>query len=198
MAWLLRFANTSPAPLAHAPHTASLTTSTARVSSSGIASAYEGRHTPRDPGEALMSATHDADRILQQLKSALSAGDLQPSAMLSVVGEWVDRVSRLAKVRIDARIEVRRVELEAEKLQLVRVALGRAIVAAELEPGQRTALLRAFALELRAEVTAVERRSEMRALPPAPERELQDEGPRTRSVRGRGCDRRAATSPDPA
>jgi hypothetical protein len=123
---------------------------------------------PRDPGEALMSATHDADRILQQLKSALSAGDLQPSAMLSVVGEWVDRVSRLAKVVIDARIDVRRVELETEKLQVVRLALGRAIVAAQLDAEQRAALLRSFAAELRVEGDALERRSSMRTLPSGP------------------------------
>jgi hypothetical protein len=125
--------------------------------------ALEGRHEKRDPADALLGATHDADRILQQLKASLSAGDVQPSAMLSIVGEWVDRVARLAKVVIDTRIDLRRVELDAERLQLVRVAVGRAIGAADLDPGQRARFLRVLAAGLRVE--AEDRQPSVRIVP---------------------------------
>jgi hypothetical protein len=91
-----------------------------------------------------MSAA-DADRILTQLTAALDAGGIAPSTLLDVVGQWVDRMARLAKVIIDSRLGERRLELEAEQLQWVRVAVARAIVAAQLDAATRVVFLRAFA-----------------------------------------------------
>jgi hypothetical protein len=123
------------------------------------------------PADALIGAAADADRILRQLTAALDAGGVAPSTLLSVVGEWVDRMARLAKVIIDSRIDERRLALEAAQLQLVRVAVGRAIAAAGLDLEQRAMFLRVLGAELKTaplEIEAGERRESMRLPPGGP------------------------------
>jgi hypothetical protein len=122
---------------------------------SGMA-ALEGKHTPRDPGEALMAATADADAILQRLKAGIGAGGVSPSTLVDTIGQWIDRVGRLAKVVVDARIDMRKVELEAEQVQIMRVAVARAIAAAQLDAATRAVFLRVLASELRTQVSPPE------------------------------------------
>jgi hypothetical protein len=76
----------------------------------------------------------------------LSEGQRATFAALSPILREARQLSEgLARLRLGERL----VELDAERLQLVRVALGRAIAAAELEAGQRSVLLRVLAAELR-------------------------------------------------
>lgn len=63
----------------------------------------------------------------------------------------LDRSLRVLDVAGRLRLGERQVELDAERLQLVRVALARGIAAAELDAAQRVTLLRVFAAEVRAQ-----------------------------------------------
>lgn len=68
----------------------------------------------RDPGEALLAAANDADAILQRLKTQLrSAGQVEP-AMLTALGDWIDRTSRISKIVLDARIDERQIEINEQ------------------------------------------------------------------------------------
>jgi hypothetical protein len=85
----------------------------------------------RDPGEALVSAAVDADAIVQRLKSSMDAGEEFRPGELRALGDWLDRVARISKTVIDARVDERKVrvtELQhrqfTEILKAVLVALG--------------------------------------------------------------------------
>lgn len=76
----------------------------------------------RDPGEALVAAAHDADSMVQRLKGRLATGELT-GAELSAFSEWLDRVGRLAKVTMDARIDERRTRISEQQAQLLHRGL---------------------------------------------------------------------------
>jgi hypothetical protein len=120
---------------------------------------------PRDPSQALLAAARDADAISQRLRRALAAGETSPSVLLSTVGEWLDRVARLSKLVVDARLDERRAALDAERAQLVRIALQRAVAAAELDAATRVVVLRAFAAELRVGPHAEDQRPSVQVVP---------------------------------
>jgi hypothetical protein len=65
----------------------------------------------RDPGEALVSAAVDADRIVQLLKRSLESGETLKAGELRSLGEWLDRTGRLAKTVLDARVDERKVRI---------------------------------------------------------------------------------------
>lgn len=65
----------------------------------------------RDPGEALMAAASDADALVQRLKRQLVTAEQVDHASLTALGEWIDRVGRLSKVVLDARIDERRMRV---------------------------------------------------------------------------------------
>ena len=73
----------------------------------------------RDPADALQAAAQDADVIVQRLKRQVRAGDVIDIPSLQVLGDWLDRVSRLSKGVLDARIDERRVELEQVRANMV-------------------------------------------------------------------------------
>lgn len=82
----------------------------------------------RDPGEALMAACADADALVQRLKRQLATSEQIDQASLTAFGEWIDRVGRLSKVVIDARIDERRTRL-AEHQGVLLVGVIRAVLA---------------------------------------------------------------------
>jgi hypothetical protein len=65
----------------------------------------------------------------------------------ATVGQLAPLLTRLGALRLGERM----VELDAERLQLVRVALGRAVAAAELGADARAVVFRVFAAEVRAQ-----------------------------------------------
>lgn len=73
---------------------------------------------PRDPVDALLGAAHDADATVQQIKRQFADGRLT-AAELEALGSWLDRVGRLAKTVLDARIDERRVRLSEQQGQLL-------------------------------------------------------------------------------
>jgi hypothetical protein len=65
---------------------------------------------PRDAPTVLISAMEDADGILQRLKMQVSEGQVDGPA-LSALGDWIDRVTRISKTIVDARVDERRVRV---------------------------------------------------------------------------------------
>lgn len=72
----------------------------------------------RDPGEALLAAAHDADAMLQRIKGQLDAGRLTGTE-LTGLGEWIDRVSRIAKTVLDARVDERRLRIDERQARML-------------------------------------------------------------------------------
>lgn len=96
-----------------------------------------------DTLEWLLGSVTDSDGNAVPLSDQQLAtfGALRP--VLSEARQLSEGLARL-------RLGERQVELDAERLQLVRVALGRAVAAAELGAGQRSTVFRVFAAEVRA------------------------------------------------
>lgn len=93
-----------------------------------------------------MAAAHDADVIVQELKLELRDGGSFSAAVLTALGDWIDRVGRLSKIVIDARINERQVELEEGQAALIVDAFHAAVeaIARNLSPGDRDLLIRTF------------------------------------------------------
>lgn len=102
----------------------------------------------RDPRAALLAAAQDADVILQRLKQQVKSGHIEP-ALLSALGEWIDRSTRVSKVVIDARLDEQLLELERAKAKMVGVAVvaGLDAIGATLE--QREVFTRVLLSNLR-------------------------------------------------
>jgi hypothetical protein len=121
-----------------------------RIIAGMAARAARGDVAPRDPVEALLAAARDADAIVQRLKSNFAAGVVVDGATLSVLGEWLDRVSRLSKVCVDARLDERRAALEEAQARMVLLAFDRALNAIErLTERERQEAGRVLVRELR-------------------------------------------------
>jgi hypothetical protein len=94
----------------------------------------------RDPAEALMAAAEDADLVLQRIKSEIQSGAVS-STQLEALGEWLDRVARLSKLIVDARIDERRVRLQEREADLLEVGLRWWLDAVGLAGDQRAGRL---------------------------------------------------------
>jgi hypothetical protein len=83
----------------------------------------------RDPADALVAAAVTADELAQRLRRDLldGGGELRPAALLAL-GDWLDRVGRLSKAVVDARIDERKARV-AEAQALLLVSVIRAIFA---------------------------------------------------------------------
>lgn len=95
-----------------------------------LAAASGGVTEARDPGEALVSAAVDADQIVQRLKSSIEAGEEFKPGELRALGDWLDRVARISKTVIDARVDERRVrvtELQHRQFEAILKAVLRAL-----------------------------------------------------------------------
>jgi hypothetical protein len=104
---------------------------------------------PRDPAVALLSAAQDADRIVRRLKSTFAAGVVVDGAVLATLGEWLDRVSRLSKVVVDARIDERRARLDERMGGLLVGVITAVLAALDLADEQRARVPELVARELR-------------------------------------------------
>lgn len=79
----------------------------------------------RDPADALLAAATSADGLVQRLQQELDDDERLTPATLWALGEWLDRVGRLSKLTLDARIDERKVRLsEAQGAQMHRVIVG--------------------------------------------------------------------------
>ena len=91
-----------------------------------------------------MSAAADADRIVQKLKVEALAGELT-GATLTALGDWIDRVGRLSKIVINARINERQVQLQEAQASIVIQAFKAALATVpDLLPAERDQVVRAF------------------------------------------------------
>lgn len=126
----------------------------ARVIAGEAALRAAGTTAPRDPGEALLAAAQDADAILQRIKVGVADGSLSP-ALLTACGDWLDRVSRLSKVVLDARIDERKVRVDQARVQLQAQAVEDGLAAAGVTGEQRATVIRVMIGRLR-EATAIE------------------------------------------
>jgi hypothetical protein len=111
----------------------------------GEAALATAGHKPRSPHDALLAAAGDADAILQKLKEQLREGVLDGD-LLSTLGDWLDRTSRLSKIVIDAKLDERHIELAQGQAQIVVAAFRAALdaIGSELLPAAREAATRAF------------------------------------------------------
>jgi hypothetical protein len=131
----------------------------ARQAAAEAQAMYADRYEPRDAGEALAAAAVNGDQVLRSLQQRIEqAGELE-AADLDALGAWMDRVSRLSKAVIDARIEERRTQLSERQGALVADVLRGALadLAGMLAAGQITtvdpaqpAVMRVVATRLRA------------------------------------------------
>lgn len=92
---------------------------------------------PRDAAAALISATQDADLVLQRLKDeALDDSGRVNMVVIGAVGEWLDRVGRLAKVCLDSKAEMARVALAESQGVVIASVLNRIFDRLALTPEQ--------------------------------------------------------------
>jgi hypothetical protein len=101
----------------------------------------------REPEELLLDALHDTDATLQALKSQLwelgtSSGAVNP-AVLEAIGDWLDRVTRIAKVITDGDLPRKLAERHgwqaADRGAQLTGLLAAVLQAAPLSAGQRLA-----------------------------------------------------------
>jgi hypothetical protein len=65
----------------------------------------------RDPAEALLAAAREADVMAQRLRSRLDANGLLDASSVEALGQWLDRVARISKIVLDARVDERRLRI---------------------------------------------------------------------------------------
>jgi hypothetical protein len=101
----------------------------AQFNGQGSAWAQDGRPV-RLAEELIISAMHDADEVLQAIKRQMAASEA-PAVTLTALGEWIDRLSRVAKVVTDGglqdRLEQRRAAVAREQADQLIAAMDRLI-----------------------------------------------------------------------
>lgn len=98
----------------------------------------------RSPADALLSAAKDADLVIQRLKGQVRSGEGLDLAALSVLGDWIDRVGRLSKVVIDAKLDERDVQLAQADADRVVNAFTEVVKVLNLTPVDRDLAVRTF------------------------------------------------------
>lgn len=122
----------------------------ARVAAAEAQAMYADTYEPRDAGEALAAAAQNGDQVLRSLQLRMElAGELRAHD-LEALGQWMDRVSRLSKAVLDARIDVRRAELNEKQGQLVALIIRAIFARLNLSPSQQAISGRVAAEVLRA------------------------------------------------
>lgn len=76
-------------------------------------------------------------------------GEMAPHVYVQLLKVWTERYERACKTALDAGIEERRIRLAEDTSETFFSALGKAVVAAGLDPATRAALNAALAAELR-------------------------------------------------
>ncbi|RZU16431.1 hypothetical protein EV645_3996 [Kribbella rubisoli] len=111
----------------------------------------------RDPGEALLAAATTADGLVQRLQHELAEAERLAPATLMALGEWLDRVGRLSKTVLDARIDERRTRVSEAQGQRIFTVLRDVLVELghDVTPGSPTAQVVVRHLRAMAEPPAV-------------------------------------------
>lgn len=78
-----------------------------------------------------------------------SKQEMVPSIYVQLLHQWTDRYERACKTALEAGIEERRIKLAEDTSETFFTALGKAVMAAGLDPTTRAALNAALAAELR-------------------------------------------------
>lgn len=91
----------------------------------------------RDPAEALLAAATAADGLVQRLQQELAEDERLTPATLWSLGEWLDRVGRLSKTVLDARVDERRTRVSEAQGQLIATAVRQILGGLELSPQQQ-------------------------------------------------------------
>jgi hypothetical protein len=99
--------------------------------------ALTGAAVPRDPATALLAAAQDADSILQRIKLTIGRDQELTPALLTALGDWIDRTSRVAKLVVDARIDERRTRLSEQQGRILALTIQAILGRLELSPAQR-------------------------------------------------------------
>jgi hypothetical protein len=97
----------------------------------------------KEPEELLLDALHDVNQVLQQLKSELHGGSVNP-ILLNLAGEWLDRLGRLGKVVTDGdlatKLHARKGWLAQDRSQQLWGHLAAIVEASPLSAQQKSAL----------------------------------------------------------
>jgi hypothetical protein len=104
----------------------------------------------RDPAEALISAAQEADRIAQGLAVRVRGGGEMVATDLAALGEWLDRVGRLARSVVDSRLDERRVRIDERLGGALAEVIRRVVDQLPLTAEQRDEARPVIARELRA------------------------------------------------
>lgn len=102
----------------------------------------------RSPAQALLAAVKDADGVTQALKQSMAGGHLDP-LVLDTLGDWIDRVGRLAKVVLDARVEEREAAIEEKQIKQITTGINRVFDRLGIVGEQRDLAARITAEEFR-------------------------------------------------
>lgn len=78
-----------------------------------------------------------------------SKGEMTPSIYTGMLATWTERYERACKTALEAGIEERRIQLAEDTSETFFAALGKAVIAAGLDPDARNQLNLALAAELR-------------------------------------------------
>jgi hypothetical protein len=102
-----------------------------QAQSNGLGNAWPQSDRPAPLAEELIiSAMHDANEVLQAIKQQVAASEA-PAVTLMALGEWIDRLSRVARIVTDGglqdRVERRRAAVAQEQAEQLIAAMDRLI-----------------------------------------------------------------------
>jgi hypothetical protein len=122
----------------------------ARVAAAQAQAMFADTYEPRDSGEALAAAAQNADQVLRSLQQRIElAGELRAHD-LEALGQWFERVSKLSKAVLDARIDERRAQLSEQQGALVALIIRAIFARLNLSPAQQAISSRVAVEVLRA------------------------------------------------
>lgn len=91
----------------------------------------------RDPAIALTSALSDSDVVVQKIKGLLENGEGLDGTHIEALGQWLDRVGRLSKLVIDAKLDERKARRDEATARMIGEAIRGVLAEMNLTPEQQ-------------------------------------------------------------
>lgn len=101
------------------------------------AEAGEELEKPRDAAAALTSALSDSDLVVQKIKQMIEGGETFDASQIDALGDWLDRVGRLSKLVMDARLDERQARRDETFGRMIVEAIKGVLAELNLTPEQQ-------------------------------------------------------------
>lgn len=98
--------------------------------------AEQGAVKPRDAAEALTGALADSDLVVQNIKQMIESNGTLEVAQIDALGAWLDRVGRLAKLVMDAKLDERKARRDETTARMIGDAIRGVLAELHLTPEQ--------------------------------------------------------------